>query len=132
MTELPLDFCGPESGKSSGLSSGTLMNSGCFDAMSLYWNLPEEGATLGLLLPKTRQIMVFLVQNTSLYRVHDFDPLANPWSVFLHQPITIQHSLSLINFWVWWAEPTLLIKGNPPAGIKLSVPCMCRLLGKPS
>ena len=38
--------------------------------------------------------MVFLAQNTSLYRVHDFDPLTDPWSVFLHQPITIQHSVS--------------------------------------
>ena len=57
--------------------------------------------------------MVFLAQNTSLYNVQAFDPLADPLVVFLHQPITIQYSLSLINIWVWWVEPMSLIKGNP-------------------
>ena len=57
--------------------------------------------------------MVLLVQNTSLYSFHDFDLITDPLLVFLHQPITIQYSLSLIDFLVWWVEPTSLIKGNP-------------------
>ena len=63
-TELPLDSVVQSRGRSS--SSGTSMISGCFDAMSLFWNLPEEGATLGVATSKTRQIMVFLV-GTSAY-----------------------------------------------------------------
>ena len=52
-------FCGPELGKSSGSSSGTSMTSGCFDAMSLFGNLPEEGATLELLLPRQGKLWCF-------------------------------------------------------------------------
>ena len=52
-------FCGPESGKSSGSSSVTLMISTCFEAMLMFWNLPKEGATLGLLLPKQGKLWCF-------------------------------------------------------------------------
>ena len=55
MTELPLGSEAPELGK---LSSGTSMTAGCFSAM-LYWNLPKEGATLGLLLPKQGKLWCF-------------------------------------------------------------------------
>ena len=41
--------------------------------LSSYWNLPKVGATPRVATSKTRQIMVFLVQNISLYSVHDFD-----------------------------------------------------------
>ena len=60
--------------------------------------------------------MVFLAGTPAYIGAMTFDLLADPWSVFLHQPITIQHSLSLIDFWVWWAEPTLQFKGKSPAG----------------
>ena len=48
-TELPLDSEVQSQG--SHHHQGTLMIAGCFNAMS-YWTSPEEGATLGLLLPK--------------------------------------------------------------------------------
>ena len=35
---------------------------------------------------------------------------------FLHQPITIQYSLMLINFSAWWVELRVQIKEKPPAG----------------
>ena len=106
-------FCGPESGKSSGLSSGTLMIStgALFEDILMFRNLPKEGATLGLLLPKQGKLWCFgmkqLIKCSWLWS--DCWPLVS----FLHQPITIQYSLSLIDFWVWWVEPTSAIKGNP-------------------
>ena len=49
---------------------------------------------------KTRQIMVFLVGNISLYRVHDFDPLTNPWSVFYtnQSPSSIHYLWSISRY----------------------------------
>ena len=35
---------------------------------------------------------------------------------FLHQPITIQYSLMMIDFSVQWVEPRVQIKGKSPAG----------------
>ena len=58
-------FCGPESGKLSGSSSGTSTISICFEAMLMFRNLPKEGATLGLLLPRQGKLWCFLVQNTT-------------------------------------------------------------------
>ena len=60
----PLDSVVQSWGKP--LLSGTSMISGCFDAMTLFWNSPEEGSHTRVATSKTRQIMVFLV-GTSAY-----------------------------------------------------------------
>ena len=64
-------FWGPESGKSSGSMSGTSITSmgASLDAiLSSYWNLPKEGATPGLPLPKQGKLWCFWCK-TSAYIV---------------------------------------------------------------
>ena len=77
-------FCGPELGKSSGSSSGTSITSmgALLDDMSLYWNLPKEGATLGLLLPKQGKLWCFWHETPAYIVFMTLICHANPWLVF--------------------------------------------------
>ena len=122
-------FCGPESGKLS--SSGTLMISGCFDAMSVFGNPAWGRSHTRVATSKTRQIMVFLAQNTSLYRVHDFDPLTDPWSVFY----TNQSPSSIHCLWSisgYGGQSQHCWSKEIHCRHQLLVLCTCRLQGKHS
>ena len=69
-------FCGPESGKSSGSSSGTLMISTCFEVMLIFRNLPKEEATLGCYFQKQGKLWCFWCE-TPAYIV----PMTLIWSL---------------------------------------------------
>ena len=75
--------------------------------------------------------MVFLVQNTSLYRVHDFDPLADPWSVFY----TNQSPSSIHCLWSisgYGGQSQCCWSKEIHCRHQLSVLCTCRPWEKPS
>ena len=76
---------------------GLLMAAGCFDAMSLFWNSPEEGSHTRVATSKTRQIMMFLVGTSAYIGSMTLNLLADPWSVFLHQ--TNHHPAFTISDW---------------------------------
>ena len=64
---------------------------------------------------KTRFRMVFLVE-TAAYIGPETRSAHCTLANFLHQPITIQYSLSMIDFSAWWVELRVQIKGKSPAG----------------
>ena len=104
MTELPLDFVVQNWGSHLGHHQGLWWLQVALMPCHCSGNLPKEGATLGLLLPKQGKLC-FWVQNTSLCRVHDFDLLTNPWSVFYtNQSPSSIHCLWSISGYSEWSQ----------------------------
>ena len=111
-------FCGPVSGHSFSSSSSKSITGGTSsEAIANHDVLdtrPKEGGNL-VGTSKTRFRMVFLV-GTAAYIGSITRSACHPLANFLHQPITIQYSLMLINFSAWWVQLRVQIKEKSPAG----------------
>ena len=111
-------FCAPASGHSSSFSlSKSITGGASFKAFSNHDVLdtkPKEGGNL-VGTSKTRFRMVFLV-GTAAYIGSKTQSACRALANFLHQPITIQYSLTMIDFLARWVELRVQIKGKSPAG----------------
>ena len=102
---------------SSSSSSKSIMGGASFEAIFTHdvldTNLRRGGNLVGT--SKTRFRMVFLV-GTAAYIGSKTQSACHALANFLHQPITIQYSLTMIDFSAWWVELRVQIKGKSPAG----------------
>ena len=124
-------FCAPASGHSSSSSSIKSMTGGTSsEAISNHDVLdtkPKEGGNL-VGTSKTRFRMVFLV-GTAAYIGSKTQSACHALANFLHEPIIIQHSLTMIDFSARWVELRVQIKGKSPTGTTCWYPA-CAAAGR--
>ena len=111
-------FCAPASGHSSSSSSSKSITGGTSSRAIANHDVldtrPKEGGNL-VGTSKTRFRIVFLV-GTAAYIGSITQSACCPLANFLHQPITIQYSLTLISFSARWVELRVQIKEKSPVG----------------
>ena len=111
-------FCALVSGHSSSSSSSKSITGGTSSKAIANKDVLDTrpvGGPTRLSSSKTRYRMLVLA-GTAAYIGSITQSACCPLANFLHQPITIQHSLMLISFSAWWVALKVQIKEKSPAG----------------